>query len=133
MDFVQYQDLPGIYAQAHLLVFPTLADEWGVVVNEAMAAGLPVLGSVFSQAVEELIVDQVTGWIYNPEQVTEAEKVIDQALRTPVDQLKRMGLAGRQRIQDFNVCYAVNQILRSFETIDGQRVAMDQDENPSRS
>src|SRR5258708_40228945 len=43
---VAYSELPGIYAQCGLLVFPTLADEWGMVVNEALAAGLPILGSV---------------------------------------------------------------------------------------
>jgi glycosyltransferase involved in cell wall biosynthesis len=30
---------------------------WGLLVNEAMAAGLPVLGSVYAQAVEELVQD----------------------------------------------------------------------------
>ena len=53
-----------VYAKASLFAFPTLADEWGVVVNEAMAAGLPVLGSIYSQAVEELVEDGVSGWVF---------------------------------------------------------------------
>ena len=43
---VPYGNLPNVYAECGLLVFPTLSDEWGMVVNEAMAAGLPVLGSL---------------------------------------------------------------------------------------
>jgi glycosyltransferase involved in cell wall biosynthesis len=58
---VDYADLPAVYGGADILVFPTLADEWGVVTNEALAAGLPVLGSVYSQAVDELIQDDVNG------------------------------------------------------------------------
>ena len=58
---VVYEQITGAYARAGLFVFPTLADEWGLVVNEAMAAGLPVLGSVYSQAVEELVRDGVSG------------------------------------------------------------------------
>ena len=33
-----------------VLLFPTLADEWGLVVNEAMRAGMPVIGSRYAQA-----------------------------------------------------------------------------------
>ena len=36
---VPYERMPEIYAEAGILAFPTLADEWGLVVNEAMAAG----------------------------------------------------------------------------------------------
>ena len=48
-------DRPRAYASADIFVFPTLSDEWGLVINEAMASGLPVLGSKYSQAVEDLI------------------------------------------------------------------------------
>src|SRR5262249_11988528 len=51
----RYSDVPHFYSAAGILVFPTLADEWGLVVNEALGAGLPVLGSVYSQAVDQLI------------------------------------------------------------------------------
>ena len=55
------------FAGADALVFPTLADEWGLVVNEALAAGVPVLGSIHSQAVMELCEDGSNGWVFDPE------------------------------------------------------------------
>ncbi|MCA9132184.1 MAG: glycosyltransferase family 4 protein, partial [Planctomycetales bacterium] len=57
LEFRGHCDYPKLRQElsaATFLVFPTLADEWGLVVNEALAAGLPVLGSRYSQAVEEL-------------------------------------------------------------------------------
>ena len=39
--FVPYDQLPAIYAQSDVFVFPTLADEWGLVVNEAKARATP--------------------------------------------------------------------------------------------
>jgi glycosyltransferase involved in cell wall biosynthesis len=60
---VDYDELPALYARADVLAFPTLADEWGLVVNEALAAGVPVLGSLESQAVQELVVDGQNGWL----------------------------------------------------------------------
>ena len=41
--WVQYGDLPGLYQQASGLVLGSTFEPWGLVVNEAMAAGLPVL------------------------------------------------------------------------------------------
>ena len=41
--FVQREQLPAYYALAECLVLPTHTDPWGLVVNEAMACGLPVI------------------------------------------------------------------------------------------
>jgi glycosyltransferase involved in cell wall biosynthesis len=78
---VPYQQVPDIYACADVLIFPTLADEWGLVVNEAMAAGVPVLGSLYSQAVEELVEDGVNGWTFHPDRPTEMFAALDRALQ----------------------------------------------------
>ena len=61
--FVQQRDLPGIYASADVFVFPTLEDVWGLVVNEALTAGLPVLCSVHAGCVEDLVPGR---WRFDP-------------------------------------------------------------------
>ncbi|WP_231603337.1 glycosyltransferase family 4 protein [Neorhodopirellula pilleata] len=58
--------LPELMQQHGALVAPTLADEWLLVVNEAMHAGMPVIGSVYAQAVTTLVDDDQNGWRYNP-------------------------------------------------------------------
>lgn len=95
---VDYQRLPDLYAGADIFVLPTLADEWGVVVNEAMAAGLPVLGSRHSQAVEELVTDDETGWMFTPEDDNTIFNALDRALRTSADMRQHMGNRARQRV-----------------------------------
>jgi glycosyltransferase involved in cell wall biosynthesis len=87
---VDYGRLPEIYAQAGILAFPTLADEWGMVVVEAMAAGLPVLGSVYSQAVEELVIDGRNGWTFRPDSPEQMEHALDRALTTTTEELDQM-------------------------------------------
>lgn len=87
---VPYDTLPSIYAQCGVLVFPTLADEWGIVVNEALAAGLPVLGSSYSQAVEELIVHGQNGWLIQPDQAASLDDMLTQVFETPVERLEEM-------------------------------------------
>ena len=73
---VQYDELPRWYGEAEFLVFPTLGDEWGLVVNEALAAGLPVIGSSYSQAVEELVRCGENGWVFAPESVGAVQQAI---------------------------------------------------------
>jgi len=92
---IDYGDLPSLYNEADIFAFPTLADEWGLVVNEAMASGLPVLGSKYSQAVEELVKDGKNGWTFRPDHPDEVEQALDRALLIKSDDLAAMRLAAR--------------------------------------
>lgn len=59
-------ELPMHLAAADALVFPTLRDCWGMVVNEALAAGIPVLGSRYAGACDELLAREGTGLRFDP-------------------------------------------------------------------
>jgi len=87
---LSFEQLPSQYHGADLYVYPTLADEWGLVVNEAMVAGLPVLGSRYSQAVEELVQDGVNGWLFTPTSDQETYDAIGRALESNAETLDAM-------------------------------------------
>lgn len=93
-----YPELPAVYGQAGILVFPTLSDTWGLVVNEGMAAGLPVLGSRYSQAVTELIDEDVNGWTFRPDQAGDLDQALARALSSDPAHLAAMRQAARQTI-----------------------------------
>jgi glycosyltransferase involved in cell wall biosynthesis len=99
---VPYERMPSVYANASMLVFPTLADEWGLVVNEALAAGIPVLGSRYSQAVEELVEEGSTGWTFHPDRADECRAALERALAASDADLDRMRTACRARIAGFD-------------------------------
>jgi glycosyltransferase involved in cell wall biosynthesis len=61
--FALQHELPSLYRSARLFIFPTLWDPWGVVANEACAAGLPVLVSPYAGVAGELILDGENGFI----------------------------------------------------------------------
>lgn len=61
--FALQHELPALYQSARLFIFPTLWDPWGVVANEACAAGLPVLVSPHAGAAGELILDNENGFV----------------------------------------------------------------------
>jgi glycosyltransferase involved in cell wall biosynthesis len=115
---VPYRELPQYYARCGILAFPTLADEWGVVVNEAMTSGMPVLGSVYSQAVEELVEDGVTGWTFRPDRREEMYRAIDRALTVPEGRLLRMRACARHRAMALTPGFAADAIMRAVEFAD---------------
>jgi len=96
---VAYDDLAQHYAECGVLILPTLDDEWGLVVNEAFASGLPVLGTIFSQAIEELVEDGKTGWIYDPREAGAAAAALDRLFSTSSETLFTMRVLARRRIQ----------------------------------
>jgi glycosyltransferase involved in cell wall biosynthesis len=53
--FVDRDELPGYYALAECLVLPTYSDTWGMVVNEAMACGLPIVCSRVAGCAADLV------------------------------------------------------------------------------
>ncbi len=87
----------GAYEECGLFAFPTFADTWGLVVNEALASGLPVMGSVDSQAVEELIEDGRNGWCFRPDRIEDIYAAIDRAMNTPVASLNDMRQRAREK------------------------------------
>ena len=64
--FRQIEELPRFYAHAGCFIHPALAEPWGLVLNEAMACGLPVLSSSNVGAAEELIDEGTNGWTFDP-------------------------------------------------------------------
>ena len=65
-NFVQYEDLPALYRRAGALILPSLSETWGLVVNEAMAAGLPVLVSNRCGCVPDLVYETCNGFTFDP-------------------------------------------------------------------
>lgn len=61
--FAAQAELPALYQSARLFLFPTEADVWGVVANEACAAGLPVIVSPHAGVAGELVIDGQNGYV----------------------------------------------------------------------
>lgn len=61
--FARQGELPALYRSARVFLFPTLGDVWGVVANEACAAGLPVIVSPHAGVAGELVLDGENGFV----------------------------------------------------------------------
>src|SRR5207247_1728955 len=59
---VARNDLPALYAQADCLVLPSRSEPWGMVLNEAAAARLPIVATESVGAGYDLIEEGVNGY-----------------------------------------------------------------------
>jgi len=66
IGFKQMSELPMYYAVSDLFVFPTLSDTFGIAVNEAIAAGLPIICSKYAGAAKDLLRDGENGFVVDP-------------------------------------------------------------------
>jgi glycosyltransferase involved in cell wall biosynthesis len=66
VGFVDQPALPALYAAHDVFVFPSLEDTFGVVLLEAMAAGLPVISSPHAAATRDFVRSGQNGWVADP-------------------------------------------------------------------
>ena len=64
--FKPYPDLPAYYGFASAFVHASTTEQWGLVVNEAMACGLPVIVSYRVGCARDLVKDGVNGYTFDP-------------------------------------------------------------------
>jgi glycosyltransferase involved in cell wall biosynthesis len=95
---LDYHAVAARYEAAHVFLFPTEHDVWGLVLVEAMAAGKACLASVRAGATRDLVVDGVTGYAVDFERT---ETVVGRlaALRRP-GRIEEMGEAARARVRE---------------------------------
>ena len=89
------------YRHASVYAFPTLADEWGMVVNEALCMGLPVLASKYAHASLELIHDGSNGWIFDPEDAEDMAASLDRVFQTDPLTLQQMSANARGSVANW--------------------------------
>lgn len=96
------QNLPAYYGLASAFIHPALQDQWGLVVNEAMASGLPVLVSEGAGCAYDLVEDGVEGFTFAPEGATGLGQLMYRMSSGQVD-LDQMGMAARRKISQWGV------------------------------
>ena len=113
VGFQQYDKLPVFYGLASAFMNPSESDTWGLVVNEAMAAGLPVLVSRACGCSQELVLHGQNGWTFSPEDEIELAGLMSRISRLSEDERQRLSEAGQRRIADLSPAHFAEQFERA--------------------
>lgn len=112
--FLQQDELLPYFAHANCFIHASIQEQWGLVVNEAMAAGLPVLVSNRCGCFEDLVSEGVNGFGFDPENL---QQLTDLMLKVSSEEinLQAMGQAAFAHIQKFSPDYFAQGLMQAIE------------------
>lgn len=113
--FIDQKDLPDYYSQAKLFLFPTRNDPWGVVVNEAMASGLPVITCNNAGVADDLVVQGFNGYILPLEEQEWVNKIIE-ILNNP-NEYKRLSDNAISHVQKYSFENGAKGIIEAINSV----------------
>ena len=112
LDFMKKEKLIHYYKAADLFVLPTREDIWGLVINEAMAFGLPIVTTDRCVAGLELVQDGENGYIVPVEDVQALAQRMKDVLRGDHSQ---MGAVSLEKIRNYTIENMVKSHISVFE------------------
>jgi phosphatidylinositol alpha-mannosyltransferase len=118
MGTVAHDRLPAYHAGADVFIAPALGQEsFGLVLVEAMAAGVPVVASDIA-GYREVVRDDVNGILVPPGNPAALTEAVGRVLREP-DLAKRLAEAGRARAEEFRWDGVADRIEQAYREAAG--------------
>jgi glycosyltransferase involved in cell wall biosynthesis len=112
--FLQQEELLPYFSHASCFIHSSVQEQWGLVVNEAMAACLPVIVSNRCGCFEDLVIEGVNGFGFDPEDQQALTDLMLKMSSKEVD-LAAMGEASLQHIQKYSPDYFAQGLIQAVE------------------
>ena len=114
--FKQYDELPVYFGLAKALLHGSTTEQWGLVVNEAMASGLPVIISENCGCVPELVHNGVNGFSFNPYNHEQVSSILYSFANINDNEIEEMGQQSLRIVSSFNADAFGKGMLKAVET-----------------
>jgi glycosyltransferase involved in cell wall biosynthesis len=111
--FIPNNKLPKYYAISDIFILPSYYEPWGVVVNEAMASGLPIILSDKVGAAGDLLKEGENGFSFKSGNWEELAELIKKLLANP-DKIAKMGDMYRRIIEGFDYSYCEENLKKAI-------------------
>ena len=118
--FINQSELPKYYAAADVFALPSLWEEFGLVVNEAMCCGLPVVASETVAATKDLVINGGNGFVFGPGDVETLSMRLGELLVSP-SMRQAFGRRSQEMIREWSYNQAVQGILDALRMAVGKR------------
>ncbi|MFT5142324.1 MAG: 1,2-diacylglycerol 3-alpha-glucosyltransferase [Rhodothermales bacterium] len=109
--FRQIDELPAYYAHAGAFVHTALVDQWALVINEAMASGLPIIASTGAGATRDLVRDGRNGFSFSP---TDGEALTDRMTEMATADVVAMGQESLKIISEWGPDLFASSMLKAL-------------------
>ena len=112
--FLQQDELMPYFAHANCFIHASVQEQWGLVVNEAMAAGLPILVSNRCGCFEDLVIEGINGFGFDPEESQQLTELMLKISSGEID-VKKMSEASLEHIQKFSPDYFAQGLIQAIK------------------
>ena len=118
VGFVNQTDLPNFYSLSDIFVLPSgMGETWGLVVNEAMNFGLPIITTNLVGCSTDLVKHGINGFIFETGNVEELSKYLNILLRSD-DLRENMGKKSLEIIDKYNYENVIKGIKKAIESME---------------
>lgn len=117
LGFQKRRVIARLFSLSNAFILPSLLEGWGMVVNEAMAAGLPILLSDKINAGHTLLRNNVNGYSFDPNEETTITDVILKYIKLSEPDKLKMSLAALSTIEKYDFDYLGEQLLAAINKI----------------
>jgi len=99
--FKEKEEIPYYFAIADIFVFASRYDGWALVINEAFAAGLPIIASNATGAAREWIHQNLNGYLVNEPSPKQYADYLSNLIKNP-ELCKSMGILNLQKATEYS-------------------------------
>lgn len=116
LGFINQSELPDIFAISDIFVLPAINEQWGLIINEAMCAGLPIITTDVVGAAPDLVKEGINGFTYKAGDIKElSEKLLiilsDENLRI------KMGNSSKEIISGWSYKESILGIKKALSSV----------------
>ncbi|MBK9509643.1 MAG: glycosyltransferase [Cytophagaceae bacterium] len=116
IDGKQWFEIPEFMALADVFILPSFSEPWGLVVNEAMACGMPVLVSERCGSAADLVIENENGYTFDPFDVKEMASKMNEFVVKP-EIIGQFGLKSKQIIQNLSPEKVASYMMDGFKKV----------------
>ncbi|MEX0653220.1 MAG: glycosyltransferase [Phycisphaeraceae bacterium] len=110
------QPLVDAYHAMDLFAFASLSETQGMVLAEAMTAGIPVV-AVDAPGVREVVVDGQTGTLLPTADETALTQALQNIVQMPADARRQLAAGAKQRAEAFSLDSSTQRLIETYERI----------------
>lgn len=114
---VAHKTIHELYAIADLFVLPSAGDIWGLVINEAMLAGLPIVTTYMVGAHRDMVEEGRNGFVVTPRDQHELAIALDRVMADDAVR-KRMSTRSKEIVSQHNFAGTERAFLRALSALD---------------
>ena len=116
VDGKQWFEVPEYMALADIFILPSFSEPWGLVVNEAMACGMPGLVSEKCGSAPDLVRENENGFKFDPFDVVQMTEKMNEFVIKP-EIIEPFGLKSKQIIQNFSPEKVAEEMWAGFKKV----------------